>query len=146
MSSQLEPNHDERNMAALAASLGVVAALPIWLSWRRRSAFVRAHAAQSIAFDGLTVAALASVAGLAIGAALIGNAALDHAGDNDLLRVLVLALCAPGLALGGCLLVMMAALVFRLRAAMAANEGKPYVYPLLKKAGEILKNSQVFST
>ena len=135
MSSQLEPNHDERNMAALAQSLGVVAALPIWLRWRRRSAFVRAHAALSIAFDGLTSAALVSIAGLAIGAGLIGNAALDHAGDNDLLRLLALAVCAPGLALGGGLLVMMAALVFRLRAAMAANEGKPYEYPFLKRPG-----------
>ena len=133
MSSQAEPTLDERNMAALAQSLGVVAALPVWLRWRRRSSFVRAHAVQSIAFDGLTIAALVIIAALAIGAALVGNAALDHSGNNGMLGLLVLALCAPGLALAGCLLVMIAALVFRLRAAIAANEGKPFEYPLLKK-------------
>jgi len=129
----LEPNHDERNMAALAQSLGLVAALPVWLRWQRRSAFVRAHAAQSIAFDGLTLAALVSMSVLAVGAALIGNAALDRSSDNDMLRLLMIALCAPGLALVGCLLVMIAALILRLRAAMAANEGKPFEYPLLKR-------------
>ena len=133
MSSQLEPNHDERNMAALAQSLGLAAALPVWLRWRRRSAFVRAHAAQSIAFDGLTLAALVSMSVLAVGAALIGNAALDRSSDNDMLRLLMIAVCAPGLALVGCLLVMIAALILRLRAAMAANEGKPFEYPLLKR-------------
>ena len=129
----MEPNHDERNMAALAQSLGMVAALPVWLRWRRRSAFVRAHAAQSIAFDGLTLAALVSMSVLAVGAALIGNAALDRSSDNDMLRLLMIALCAPGLALVGCMLVMIAALILRLRAAMAANEGKPFEYPLLKR-------------
>ena len=129
----MEPNHDERNMAARAQSLGLVAALPVWLRWRRRSAFVRAHAVQSIAFDGLTLAALVIMSVLAVGAALIGNAALDRSSDNDMLRLLMIALCAPGLALVGCMLVMIAALILRLRAAMAANEGKPFEYPLLKR-------------
>lgn len=127
------PSHDERNMAALAQSLGVVAALPVWLRWRNRSAFVRAHAFQSIAFDGLTVAALVLIAALAVGAALAGNAALEQSSDNDMARLFVVALCAPGLALVGCLIVMLAALILRLRAAMAANEGRLFCYPLLKR-------------
>jgi uncharacterized Tic20 family protein len=124
-------------MAALAQSLGVVAALPVWLRWRRRSAFVRAHAGQSIAFDGLTMAALVLIAALAVGAALAGNAALEQSSDNDMARLFVVALCAPGLALVGCLIVMLAALILRLRAAMAANEGRLFCYPLLKRPQDL---------
>jgi uncharacterized Tic20 family protein len=134
MSVQVELTHDERNMAATAQSLGVLAALPIWLAWRNRSAFVRAHAIQSIVFDGLTMAALIVVAVLAIGLALGGNVLLaSQPGNADLLRLFLVALCAPGLALIGLLVVLVAALVLRIRAAMAANKGRPFQYPLLRQ-------------
>jgi uncharacterized Tic20 family protein len=121
-------------MAATAQSLGVLAALPIWLAWRSRSAFVRAHAVQSIVFDGLTITALIIVAALAIGLALEGNALLgSQPGGNDVARLFLVALCAPGLALVGCLVVLIVALVLRIRAAMAANQGRPFQYPLLRK-------------
>lgn len=133
VSGQMEPTHDERNMAALAQSLGIVAALPVWLKWRNRSAFVRAHAVQSMAFDGVTIAALVIMAVLAVSTALIGNAALAPSRDDDIARLLVIALCAPGLALLGCLIVLLVALILRLRAVMAATEGKVFQYPLLKR-------------
>ncbi len=129
----MEPTRDERNMATLAQSLGVIVALPIWLAWRKRSTFVRAHTAQSIAFDGLTFAALVIVAGLAIGLAVGGNAVLPtRSSEADIARLFLVALCAPGLALIGFLAVLIAALILRLRAAMAANRGQPFRYPLLK--------------
>ncbi len=122
-------------MAALAQSLGIVAALPVWLQWRNRSAFVRGHAAQSMAFDGVIAAALAIVAALAIGLAVIGNSALSGlpGSGKDVAQVLLLAVCAPGLALVGCLAVLVTALVLRLCAAMAASQGKSFDYPLLKR-------------
>jgi len=129
----MEPTRDERNMAALAQSLGIVAALPVWLRWRDRSAFVRAHAAQSILFDGLTIGALVGVGVAAIGIAVGGNAALNlMPGQHDIARLFVLAVCAPGLALIGCLAVIIAALLLRLRATMAANRGQPFQYPFVK--------------
>jgi len=131
---QVELTRDERNMAATAQSLGVLAALPIWLAWRNRSAFVRTHAVQSIAFDGLTITALVMVAALAIGLALGGNALLDsQLRNSDVARLFLLAVCAPGLALIGFLVVLIIALVLRIRAAMAANQGRPFQYPLLRK-------------
>ena len=134
MGEQIEPTHDERSLAATAQSLGVLAALPIWLAWRNRSAFVRAHAVQSIAFDGLTIAALVVVAALALGLALGGNVLLaSQSGNNDILRLFLVALCAPGLAAVGFLIALIAALVLRLRAALAANKGQPFQYPLLGK-------------
>jgi uncharacterized Tic20 family protein len=130
----MEPSRDERNMAALAQSLGIVAALPVWLKWRNRSTFVRAHAVQSILFDGVTIAALVIVGALAIGVAVGGNAALSaQPGNNDMARLFLLFLCAPGLALTGFLAVLIAALVLRIRAAVAANQGRPFQYPLLKR-------------
>jgi uncharacterized Tic20 family protein len=136
---RMEPTRDERNIAALAQSLGILAALPVWLRWRNRSAFVRAHAAQSIAFDGITLAALVIVAALIVGLAAGGNATLSsvfgstpgHGRDMTLLFLLMI--CAPGLALVGFLGVMVAALVLRLRATMAANQGRPFQYPFVKK-------------
>ena len=133
-SNQAEPTHDERNMAATAQSLGVLVALPIWLAWRKRSAFVRAHAVQSIAFDSLTIAMLIIVALLTIGLALGGNTWLEsQSGNYDVIRLFLVALCAPGLAVVGFLAVLIAALILRLRAAMAANKGRPFQYPLLHK-------------
>jgi uncharacterized Tic20 family protein len=133
----MEPTRDERNLATLAQSLGIIAALPIWLTWRKRSTFVRAHTAQSIAFDGLTLTALVIVAALAIGIAVGGNAALPtQSSEADIARLFLVALCAPGSALGGFLAVLIAALALRLRAAMAANQGRPFQYPLLKSSRE----------
>ena len=130
----MEPSRDERNMAALAQSLGILAALPVWLSWRHRSTFVRAHAAQSMAFDGITLAALAIVAALIVGGVLAGNALLSKVNGYgmDVALLFLAAICAPALALIGSLAVMLVALVLRLRAAMAANQGKLFCYPLLK--------------
>ena len=130
----METSHDERNMAAIAQGLGIIVALPIWLMWRNRSAFVRAHAVQSIAFDGVTIGSLLLVGALAIGVALGGNAMLSAQPDNgDVARLILLALCAPALALVGFLVVMAAALVLRIRATMAANQGRLFQYPLLKR-------------
>jgi uncharacterized membrane protein len=135
----MEPTRDERNMAALAQSLGIVAALPVWLGWRHRSTFVRAHAAQSMAFDGMTLGALVIVAALVVGLVAGGNAALSVTFGNapgsgkDMALLFLLAICAPGLALIGFLGVMVVALILRLRAAMAANRGRPFQYPLLKR-------------
>ena len=130
----MEPSRDECSIAALAQSLGIVAAFPVWLQWRNRSVFVRGHAAQSMTFDGVIAAALAIVAALAIGLAVAGNAALAGlpGSGTDVARVLLLAVCAPGLALIGCLAVLITALVLRLRAAIAASQGKSFDYPLLK--------------
>jgi uncharacterized Tic20 family protein len=128
----MEPSRAERNMAALAQSLGTLAALPVWLRWRDRSDFVRAHAAQSIAFDGITLAALVAVALLVIGIAVGGNAALSPISGKEMALLFLVMICAPALALIGFLGVMAAALVLRLRASMAANQGKPFKYPLLK--------------
>src|SRR5512136_542114 len=69
-------SHDERNMAALAQSLGTLTALPVWLRWRNRSTFVRAHAVQSMLFDGVTLVALVIVAALTLVVALGGHAVL----------------------------------------------------------------------
>ena len=142
----MEPTHDERNMAALAQSLGILAALPVWLRWRNRSAFVRAHAAQSIAFDGITLAALVIVAALIIGGILAGNVAFSkvNSSNADVALFFLVAICAPALTLIGFLAVMLVALVLRLRAAMAANQGKLFQYPLLKnKTFEIPEISKV---
>ena len=138
-SDKMEPTRDERNIAALAQSLGILAALPVWLRWRDHSAFVRAHAAQSIAFDGITLAAWVMVAALVVGLAVGGNAALSSAlgstlgHGRDMALLFLLMICAPGLALVGFLGVMVAALVLRLRATMAANQGRPFQYPFVKK-------------
>jgi uncharacterized Tic20 family protein len=142
----MEPSQDERSLAALAQSLGIVVAFPVWLKWRNRSVFVRGHAAQSMAFDGVISAALAIVAALAVGLAVAGTAALSGlpGGSTDVARVLLLAVCAPGLALIGCLAVLVTALVLRLRAAMAASQGKSFDYPLLKgRTLEASETSQV---
>jgi uncharacterized Tic20 family protein len=128
----MEPSRDERNMAALAQSLGTLAALPVWLRWRDRSDFVRAHAAQSIAFDGITLAALVVVALLVIGIAVGGNAALSPSSGKEIVTLLLAMICAPALALIGFLGVMVVALVLRLRATLAANQGRLFQYPLLK--------------
>ena len=138
-SDKMEPTRDERNMAALAQSLGILAALPVWLRWRNRSAFVRAHAAQSIAFDGITLAAEVMVAALVVGLAAGGNAALSSVFGSrlgygrDMALLFLLVICAPGLALAGFVGVIVAALVLRLRATMAANQGQPFQYPFVKK-------------
>lgn len=130
----MESSRDERNMAALAQCLGILAALPAWLWWRNRSAFVRAHAAQSMMFDGLTFAALVIAAGWVIGVTLLGNAALAAlpGSGKDVALLLLVAVCVPGLALLGFLPVLGAALILRLRATVAANQGRLFCYPLLK--------------
>ncbi len=129
-------SHDERNMAALAQSLGTLTALPVWLKWRNRSIFVRAHAAQSMLFDGVTLGALVIVAALTLGVALGGHAMLAALPDGmgaDVARLALLMVCAPGLALVGFLAVMVVALILRIRATMAANQSRLFYYPLLKK-------------
>ena len=125
-------SHDERNMAALAQSLGTLTALPVWLRWRNRSTFVRAHAAQSMLFDGMTLAALVIVAALTVGVALGGHAmlaALPNSMGADVARLALLMVCAPGLALVGFLAVMIVALILRIRATMAANQSRLFHYP-----------------
>jgi uncharacterized membrane protein len=144
--SVMDVSRSERNMAALAQSLGILAALPVWLRWRNHSTFVRAHAAQSIAFDGVTLAALVIVATLTLGVAVGGYAALSTlpGSGKDLALLFLVAVCAPGMALIGFLVVMAAALGLRLRAAMAASQGQPFHYPLLtKKTSEVSKTSEV---
>jgi uncharacterized Tic20 family protein len=129
-------SHDERNMAALAQSLGTLTALPVWLRWRNRSTFVRAHAAQSMLFDGITLAVLVIVAALTLGVALGGHAmlaALPNGMGVDVARLALVMVCAPGLALVGFLAVMIVALILRIRATMAANQSRLFHYPLLKK-------------
>ena len=129
-------SRDERNMAALAQSLGTLAALPVWLRWRHRSTFVRAHAAQSILFDGVTLAALFIVAALTLGVALGGNAmlaALPNSIGADVARLALLMVCVPGLALVGFFAVTMVALILRIRATMAVNQSRLFHYPLLKR-------------
>ena len=138
----MDPSRDERNMAALAQSLGILTALPVWLRWRNRSAFVRAHAAQSMAFDGVTLAALVIVAALVVGVAVGGNAALSALPgiEKDVALLFLVMVCAPGLALVGFLVVLSAALVLRLRATAAATQGKAFRYPLLGiKTSEVSK-------
>jgi uncharacterized Tic20 family protein len=134
VSDQVRPTRDERNMAALAQSLGILTALPVWLGWRNRSAFVRAHAAQSMAFDGVTLAALVTVAALVVGVAVGGNAALStlSGSEKDVALLFLVMVCAPGLALIGFLAVLSTALILRLRATATANQGKSFRYPLLK--------------
>ena len=129
----MDTSREERNMAALAQSLGVLTALPVWLRWRNRSAFVRAHAAQSIAFDGVTIGALVIVAALVVVVAVGGNATLPAlpGGGREVALLFLVAVCAPGLALVGFLAVLTVALLLRLRAAMAADQGKPFHDPLL---------------
>ncbi len=129
-------SRDERNMAALAQSLGMLTALPVWLRWRHRSTFVRVHAAQSMLFDGVTLAALFIVAALAIGAALGGNAllaVLPNSMGADVARLALVMVCVPGLALIGFFAVMIVALVLRIRATMAVNQSRLFHYPLLKR-------------
>jgi uncharacterized membrane protein len=74
----MDTSPEERNAAALAQGVGTISALPVWLKWRSRSAFVRAHAAQSMAFDGLTAAALVIVAALVMAAGAGLLAAVLH--------------------------------------------------------------------
>jgi len=145
----MDTSRDECNMAALAQSLGVVAALPVWLRWRNRSAFVRAHAAQSIAFDGVTTTALVIVAALTVGVAVAGNAMLSAlpGSSKDMALLLLVAVCAPGLALVGFLAVLVVALLLRLRAALAASQGKRFYYPLLGiKTSKVSEASEVKRT
>jgi uncharacterized Tic20 family protein len=128
-------SRDERDMAALAQSLGTLTALPVWLRWRNRSTFVRAHAVQSMLFDGMTLAALVIVAALTLGVALGGHAilaALPNGMGADVARLALVMVCAPGLALIGFLSVMIVALVLRIRATMAANQSRAFRYPLLR--------------
>jgi|GEM_PF-4558963 len=137
----MDPSRDERNMAALAQSLGIFTALPVWLRWRNRSAFVRAHAAQSMAFDGVTLAALVIVAALVVGVVMAGNAALStlSGGEKDVALLFLVAVCAPGLSLIGFLAALSAALILRLHATAAATQGKSFRYPLLgKKTSEVI--------
>jgi len=132
-------SRDERNMAALAQSLGTLTALPVWLRWRNRSTFVRAHAAQSMLFDGVTLAALFIVAALALGVALGGNAllaALPNSMGADVARLALVMVCAPGLALVGFFAVMIVALILRIRATMAVNRSRSFRYPLLQRRKE----------
>ena len=129
-------SRDERNMAALAQSLGTLTALPVWLRWHNRSTFVRTHAVQSILFDGVTLAALFIVAALTLGVALGGNtmlAALPNGMGADVARLALVMVCAPGFALVGFLAVMAVALILRIRATMAANQSRLFYYPLLKR-------------
>ena len=129
-------SRDERNMAALAQSLGTLTALPVWLRWRNRSTFVRTHAAQSMLFDGVTLAALVIVAALTLGMALGGNAmlaALPNGMGADVARLALLMVCVPGLALVGFFAVTIVALILRIRATMAVNQSRLFHYPLLKK-------------
>ena len=126
-----DASRDERNMAALAQSLGMLTALPVWLRWRHRSTFVRAHAAQSMLFDGVTLTALFIVAALTLGVALGGNAllaALPNSMGADVARLALVMVCAPMLALIGFFAVMIVALVLRIRATMAANQSRLFRY------------------
>jgi hypothetical protein len=79
------------------------------------------------------------VAALVVGLAAGGNAALSSVFGSrpgygrDMALLFLLMICTPGLALAGFVGVMAAALVLRLRATMAANQGRPFQYPFVKK-------------
>jgi len=139
VSSQLEPNHDERNMARWRQA---------WAGSRiadlaeMATAFgvCRAHAAQSMAFDGLTIAALVSWPAWP-SAQPHRECGARHSGDNNCC-ICWCSRCARRGWPGRLLDVMMLRWFFGF-ARHGANEGKPYQYPLLKRLGDF-ENLQVF--
>ncbi len=126
---------EEQKLAGIAQMLGLVAALPLWLTWRRRSAFVRLHAIQSILLDLALLVAVGLLLGL-LAAGLLGSAALVGRPDVSLLVLTVLLFGLPLCSVMGLLLAATVVLVLRLRAAMAALQGREYRYPLLGRWGK----------
>jgi uncharacterized Tic20 family protein len=132
MESPITP--DEQKMAGLAQLLGVIVALPVWLMWRKRSAFVRLHAVQSILLDVallivVVVLMAVLVAGVASGAAQAGKP------DASLAAMAVTMFGMPLCSLAGLLVVLTVVLVLRLRASVWALQGREYRYPLLGRWG-----------
>ena len=121
-------------MAALAQMLGVIAALPLWLMWRKRSAFVRLHAVQSMWLDVALALAIVGLVGLAVAGILIGaQMTTDPQGSVILLALTALGL--PMCSLLGVLIVIVVIFALRLRAGLAALQGRQYRYPLLGRWG-----------
>jgi uncharacterized membrane protein len=121
---------DEQKTASLAQMLGIMAALPVWLSWRKRSAFVRLHAIQSMLLDVVLLVAVAASLGL-LAAGLMGSVALSKRPDASLVMLAISMFGLPLCSLAGLLVVLTVVLLLRLRAAMAALQGREYRYPLL---------------
>ncbi|MBN1887120.1 MAG: DUF4870 domain-containing protein [Thermoflexales bacterium] len=129
-----EAGSDEHKLAGLAQLLGVLAALPVWLTWRQRSAFVRLHAVQSMLLDALMFAAIAILLAILAGG-IVASVSLAEQPDASLAALTVLLFGFPLCSLAGMLVVITAVLLLRLRAAMAALQGREYRYPLIGRWG-----------
>jgi uncharacterized membrane protein len=132
--SMSETAADEHKLAGLAQMLGVIAALPVWFTWRQRSAFVRLHAVQSMLLDILMFAAIAILLAILAGG-IVASAALAEQPDASLAVLTVLLFGLPMCSLVGMLVVITVVLLLRLRAAMAALQGREYRYPLIGRWG-----------
>lgn len=117
-------------MAGLAQLVGLVAALPVWLAWRKRSAFVRQHAVQSILLDVVLLIAVAILLAVLV-ASVSSGARLAERPDTSLVILALLTFGAPICSLAGLLIVLTLVLLLRLRAAAVALKGQAYRYPLL---------------
>lgn len=121
-------------MAALAQMLGIIAALPLWIRWRKRSAFVRLHTVQSMLLDVAMVVAIIVLLGVLVAGILIGaQMTADPNGSVILLALMGLGL--PLCSLAGILVVLVVIFVLRIRAGLTALKGNEYRYPLLGRWG-----------
>ncbi len=136
----MQSSSDERTLAALAHAsiitnglslIGLIGAAMIWATQRERSAYVRGHAIQALAFQGLVlvIALILSLSwGLCVALALLPIALRPE---------LYPAGSVPGpfwLALSGMILPILfgiAASIYGLFGAFQTYRGKPFYYPLV---------------
>lgn len=114
-------------MAALAQMLGIIAALPLWIMWRKRSAFVQLHAVQSMLLDVAMVVAIIALLGVLVAGILIGAQMTGDPNGSVILLALV-ALGMPLCSLAGVLVVIAIIFVLRIRAGLVALKGGEYRY------------------
>ncbi len=135
----MQPSNDERTMAALAHAsivlnstglIGLVAVAVIWATQRERSAYVRGHALQALAYQVLVlvIALILTLSwAMCLSLSLLPAALRPELYDGGL----------PGpfwLALGGMIIPIVfgiAAAIYALAGAVQAYRNRPFLYPLV---------------
>ncbi|GAB4154358.1 MAG: hypothetical protein Fur005_06190 [Roseiflexaceae bacterium] len=136
----MQPTNDERTLAALAHAsivangfslIGLIAAAVIWATQREKSAYVRGHALQALAFQGailVLVLLLALSWGLCVSLSLVPMALRPELYSDGSM---------PGpfwLAVSGVIAPIffgVLATLYALIGAVQAYRGRPFYYPLI---------------
>jgi uncharacterized Tic20 family protein len=134
------PTSDERLMATLAHSLGLLIALIIWAAHRDKSRFVRFQALQAVAYD-LTVTVLLIAAASCMVLSIVGGALIVAASSTAATSSArqwagllgPTASVIPCIAGGLMLLLGLGSLAGRIVAAVRVYQGHNHLYPIIGK-------------